>query len=99
MHSTHHFKARMCQRGITADMVDLVLDHGIEDPENFDRLVFGRRRAAKLLEQKRVEVQAKERALQEEKRALKLLKKMVDKGGIVVVAADSALITTYGLGV
>ncbi len=97
MHSTHHFKARMSQRGITEDMVDLALEYGQEDPERVDRMVFGRRRATELIEEKQRTVRAKERALCEERRELKLLKKLADKGGIVVVTADSTLITTYNL--
>ncbi|WP_041647960.1 DUF4258 domain-containing protein [Aromatoleum aromaticum] len=97
MHSTHHFKTRMSQRGITGDMVNLALEYGEEDPENLARLVFGRRRATQLIEEKQRQVRAKEQALREEKRELKLLKKLADKGGIVVVAADATLITTYNL--
>lgn len=97
MHSTHHFKARMSQRGISSDMVDLALDYGEEHPEKIDRMVFGRRRATELIEEKQRHVRAKERALCEEKRELKLLKKLADKGGIVVVSTDAALITTYNL--
>lgn len=97
MHSTHHFKTRMSQRGITGDMVDLAIQYGEEDPENLDRIVFGHRRATRLIEEKQRQVRAKEQALREEKRELKILKKLADKGGIVVVAADAALITTYNL--
>jgi hypothetical protein len=98
MHSTHHFKARMSQRGISGDMVELALDFGDEHPEKIDRMVLGRRRAAELIEAKQRQVRAKERALCEEKRELKLLKKLADKGGIVVVSTDATLITTYNLG-
>lgn len=97
MHSTHHFKMRMAQRGITTGMVDVALEYGDDDPDNSDRTVLGRRKTAKLIESKQREVRAKERALQKEKRELKLLKKLLDKGGIVVVEADSTLITTYNL--
>lgn len=97
MHSTHHFKIRMTQRGISADMVDLALNHGDEHPEHNDRLVLGRRRTNQLIEEKQRLLRAKERALREEQRELKLLKKLADKGGIVVVTADAALITTYNL--
>jgi hypothetical protein len=97
MHSTHHFKTRMTQRGITGDMVDLALEYGDEDPGNIDRMVFGRRRAAQLIEEKQRALKAKERALREEQRELKLLKKLADKGGVVVVTAGAALITTYNL--
>lgn len=95
MHRTHHFNKRLCQRGISADMVDLALQYGEDDNENTGRMVLGRRQTSKLVEEKRLQVKAKERALQEEKRELKLLMKMLDKGGIVVVQAGSALITTY----
>lgn len=97
MHTTHHFKTRMSQRGISAAMVDMALDHGDEHPEHNDRLVLGRRQAARLIEAKQRQVKAKERALREDQRELKLLKKLADKGGIVVVTTDAALVTTYNL--
>lgn len=46
-----------------------------------DRIIMGRKEALRLLE-----------ALQEEQR---LLKKILDKGGVVVVADGDAVITTY----
>ncbi len=97
MHTTHHFKTRMAQRGISSDMVAIALAYGEEDTEHQDRTVLGRRRTCRLIEEKQRQVKAKERALQEEKRELKILKKLLDKGGVVVVEAESALITTYNL--
>ena len=98
MHTTHHFKTRMSQRGISTAMVAMALAYGEEDAEHLDRTVLGRRRTSRLIEEKQRQVKAKERALQEEKRELKVLMKLLDKGGVVVVEADSALITTYNLG-
>jgi hypothetical protein len=97
MHCTHHFKTRMSQRGISGDMVALALEYGAEDPNNTDRMVLGRRRTTQLIEEKQRLLKKKERALREEQRELKLLKKLADKGGVVVVTADAALITTFNL--
>lgn len=78
MHATQHIQQRMSQRGVSRDMVELVLDHGrIEQ----DRYILGRKEASRRLEMLRRESQ--------------LLKKVLDKGGVVVVAEGDALITTY----
>lgn len=78
MHMTQHISQRMAQRGITKDLIDVVLTHGeFED----DRAILDRKNAKKLLE----ELQRKER----------LIKKILDKGGLVVVTEGGALITTY----
>lgn len=78
MHSTHHVRKRMAQRGISKDMVDYVLCNG--KPEK-DRVVMGRKEALRMLE-----------SLQRQQR---LLKKILDKGGVVVVSDGDAIITTY----
>lgn len=78
MQSTQHIKQRMSQRGISREMVELVLTHGIADQ---DRYVLGRKEALRLLE--------------DFQRSERLLKKILDKGGVVVVADGDALITTY----
>ncbi|MGR3911343.1 DUF4258 domain-containing protein [Burkholderia sp. SR8] len=78
MQQTRHIKQRMSQRGISREMVELVLDHGVPDQ---DKYVLGRKDALRLLE----DLQRSER----------LLKKILDKGGLVVVANGDALITTY----
>jgi dTDP-4-amino-4,6-dideoxygalactose transaminase len=97
MHTTHHFKTRMSQRGITSDMVDMALAYGDEDPRHLDRTVLGRRHAVRLIEEKQRQVKAKERELRKEKDELRVLKKLADKGGIVVVEDNATLITTYNL--
>ncbi len=81
MQQTRHIRQRMSQRGVTMDMVNLVLEHGT--PEH-DRFVMGRREALELME-----------AMKREQR---LLKKILDKGGVVVVAQGNSLITTYNCG-
>ena len=75
---TKHMQARMSQRGITGDLVDLVRQYGRDDQ---DRMVLGRRDLQGLLS----EVRGLER----------VVLKALDKGGLVVVEADGALITTY----
>lgn len=78
MQPTRHFKQRMSQRGVSLEMVELVLAHGTADQ---DRYILSRKEAQERLE-----------LLQREER---LLKKILDKGGVVVVADNDALITTY----
>jgi SOS response regulatory protein OraA/RecX len=78
MQQTQHLKQRMSQRGISREMVELVLAHGV--PEQ-DKYVLGRKEALRLLE--------------DFQRSERLLKKILDKGGVVVVADGDALITTY----
>lgn len=76
--TTSHIAKRMSQRGISRDMVDLVLSYGVDAG---DKIVLGRREATELLE--------------ESKRRARLLMKVLDKGGVVVVAKGEALITAY----
>lgn len=75
---TKHMQARMSQRGIPADLVDLVRQFGRDDQ---DRLVLNRKDLHGLLN----EVRGLER----------VVLKALDKGGVVVVEADGALITAY----
>jgi hypothetical protein len=78
MQQTQHLQQRMSQRGISREMVELVLTHGVPDQ---DKYVLGRKEALRLLE--------------DFQRSERLLKKILDKGGVVVVADGDALITTY----
>ena len=74
MHKTKHFQKRMAQRGISRDMVDLVLSYG--QPEG-DKVVLSRKASARLMQ------------------AARTLAKILDKGGLVVVASGEAQLTTY----
>lgn len=78
MHTTQHIQQRMSQRGVSRDMVELVLAHGREEQ---DKYILGRKEASRRLAHLQRETQ--------------LLKKVLDKGGVVVVADGDALITTY----
>ena len=78
MAKTKHFKARMSQRGIRQDLVDLTLRFGEDDQ---DRRILGEKALQRVLDELRMI----------ERQVLKAL----DKGGIVVVEANGALITTY----
>lgn len=78
MQHTQHIKQRMSQRGISKDMIELVLAHGIPDR---DKYVLGHKAARLLLEK-----------FQETER---VLKKIIDKGGVTVVAEGESLVTTY----
>ena len=97
MHATHHLKMRMTQRGITQALIELTLLYGEEHPEHQDRTVFGRRQASQLLADKQRQLRIKERQVTAERRELQLLKRLIDKGGVVVVEAGAALITTYNI--
>jgi len=78
MHTTRHLSQRMSQRGVSREMVDLVLEHGIVDQ---DKYILGRRTVLELLD--------------DYQRRLKVLKKILDKGGVTVVSDAGNLITTY----
>jgi Domain of unknown function (DUF4258) len=78
MQMTGHIQQRMSQRGVSRDMVELVLTHGTLEQ---DKHVLGRSEALHLLE-----------AFQ---RQMRIVKKILDKGGVTVVAEDGALVTTY----
>jgi hypothetical protein len=78
MHTTQHVMQRMGQRGISRDMIDLVLEYGEIDQ---DKRVLGRKHAQRLL-----------KILE---RQIRVTKKILDKGGVVVVDSGTALITTY----
>jgi hypothetical protein len=75
---TKHMQARMSQRGIPGELVDLVRQYGRDDR---DRLVLNRKDLHGLL--------GKVRDLE------RVVMKALDKGGVVVVEADGALLTTY----
>ena len=81
MAKTRHFQARMNQRGITMEMVNLVMQFGALDG---DRYVLNRDGAVYLLN--------KLRKLQ------RVAMQVIDKKGIVVIAAnDELFVTTYNL--
>lgn len=77
-HLTKHMQARMSQRGIPGDLINLVRQYGRDD---CDRLILNKKDLRGLLE----EVRSLERTVI----------KALDKGGVVLVEADGALITTY----
>ncbi len=78
MQATKHFHHRMSQRGVSADMVRIVLDYGTVAQDKF---ILGRKEAARRLS-----------AIEGE---MRVLKKIIDKGGVTVVADGEALITAY----
>jgi hypothetical protein len=80
-HATKHLGVRMSQRGITSDMIDLVLAYG---ENRQDKVVLCRKAAMKLV----ARLDGAQRAT-----ALKVL----DKGGLVVVEKEGSLLTAYNL--
>ena len=81
MNETLHINQRVRQRGITKRMIELTLEFG---EVQADKIRLGSRRIKKLLKQHKVSQDLKRDLL-----------KILDKGGLVVVASGSALITAY----
>lgn len=81
MGKTKHFKGRMSQRAITQDLVDLTLRFGFMHDDG--KVVLNRKALSSLMDQLR----SLQRSAQ----------KAMEKGGIVVVAENGSLITTYRL--
>ena len=78
---TRHFMARASQRAIRGDIVDLVLDYG--NPEHDGKIVLN----CKTLQSFCRQLEG----------LLKVAKRALSKGGVVVVEEGGALITTYPL--
>jgi hypothetical protein len=76
---TNHAQQRMNQRGIKSSMIDLTLEHGEFDERN--RCVLTKQNAIELMT--------------EFKDTLKILMKVIDKGGLVVIEDAGKVITTY----
>ena len=81
MNETLHVNQRVRQRGITKRMIELTLEFG---EVQADKIRLGSRRIKKLLKHHKVSQDIKRDLL-----------KILDKGGLVVVASGSALITAY----
>ncbi len=79
MKTTMHAQKRMAQRGINQNVANYVFLNGT--PTQRGKISLGKREALQILEK-----------LEDEKR---LLKKILDKGGVVVVVDGDTLITTY----
>lgn len=69
----------MGQRGITGEMIDLVLQHG--KPQHDSKVALTQKDAQRLLTQMQ--------------HSIKVIKKILDKGGVVVVENNNTVITTY----
>jgi hypothetical protein len=82
MGKTRHIQARMTQRGIREELVHLAMKFGFEHHDG--RVILNRKGVQELLG----EVERIKRAAQ----------KVLEAGGLVVVAQGEALITTYRLG-
>ena len=78
MNTTKHLMDRMNQRGISAKMIELALEYGINKK---DKIILDKKNISKLL--KEIDAYRKD------------LLKIMDKNGLVVVAVDDSLLTTY----
>ena len=82
MHETLHINQRARQRGVTNRMIELTLEYGTVQA---DKIKLGTKRIKKLLQNRKLVNQDLKRDL------LKIL----DKGGLVIVASGTTLITVY----
>ena len=78
MKETKHFWARMSHRGLTKQIIDIVLDFG---KSSGDKIVLNRKDSRN--------------ALKELDRIRKNIMRILDKGGVTVVADNDILITAY----
>lgn len=77
---TKHGRARMNQRGITKEMIELTIEHG---QYHKDKIILESRDIKKLITKVSQDIKRK-------------LMKILDKGGLVVVLSDDcAVITVY----
>ena len=84
---TSHMKARMSQRAITDEMVDLVLNEG-ELNHRGDRLSLNRKQLVRIKEDY-------EKLGKWNKRLMHIIERMMRRGGMTVVCCGSVGITTY----
>ncbi len=82
MAKTKHIEARMSQRAISAQIINIVMQFGIFHANG--KTILNRKGAMNLIEAF--------------KRMIELLERIVQKDGVVVVEENGALITAYGLG-
>lgn len=80
MNATHHFQARAQQRGISAVMVDLILDHGVPNGRG-DMTLLGRKEI--------------ERAIQKRKQEIRELEKLHSSGGAGIAHCGETLVTAF----
>lgn len=78
MYKTKHLMSRMNQRGITQDMIQILLDFGIC---NDDKIFLSKKSCIQLSEYL--------------KKTKKIVDKMSEKGGYILINEDEALITSY----
>jgi len=81
MFETLHINQRVRQRGITKRMIELTLEFG---EVQADKIRLGSRRIKKILKKQKISGELKRDLL-----------KILDKGGLIVVASGTALITAY----
>ena len=82
---THHCNQRMSQRGITKDLLEITLKYGFQSG---DKIILNKKTIQEMLSKKRVKFDNFER---------KILLKVLDKGGIVLICENNSLITTYNV--
>ena len=81
MNETLHINQRVRQRGITKRMIELTLEFG---EVQADKIRLGSRRIKKILKNRKLSQDLKHDLL-----------KILDKGGLIVVASGTILITAY----
>lgn len=108
LNHTYHLRQRIAKRGITQTMLYFVLEYGVIFG---DKYIANKKLLSEHVRQTRTQIGRLERLrkkfkrfgvvrliaqkLQALKQEFKIAKKLLDKGGIVVVCYDSHILTSY----
>ncbi|MBR8832115.1 MAG: hypothetical protein Cpurp_13030 [Chlorogloea purpurea SAG 13.99] len=82
----------MQQRAISWQQLELVFDYGTI---NHDRRTMSRKEALKLLGMWRREIKLNRNIMKDQQEKMRILKQVIDKGGIEAIVVADEIITTY----
>ena len=83
MQKKMHFDVRTNQRGISMEMIETTIKYGRTMPNRRDRIQLNRKGVQKVL------------SFATDPEEIRTLKKIFDKGGLVVVSVDNTLVSAW----
>ena len=98
MHITVHAGQRMNHRGITKEMIEIVLEYGETQDK---KTTLSRDAAVRLVAELQRQAEERQREVSKIQHQMKFAKKLLDKGGVTVVPDEcvildeTVIITTY----
>lgn len=108
MYKTYHLSQRMSKRGITKSMIDFTLHHGKIQGDKYVADKNFLKQHLKILKARSVHLQSLHKkfkgfgvaklilhALSQVRAEFRVTSQLLDKGGIVVICENNALITSY----